>query len=74
MQHKQGRTPRKEQMIQQGKNLQDMNVIELKARCFDIMVVIENMQRDLQETNQLIARKSRPEPIPVSEPVKEEVK
>ena len=51
-------------MVQQGKNLKDMDLTELKARAYDLIALGENVQRQLQETNQLIAQKSRPEPIP----------
>ena len=50
-------------MIQQGKDLKDLSVIELKARVYDLLSVKENMELQIRETVQLIAQKSRPEPI-----------
>jgi hypothetical protein len=50
-------------MIQQGMDLKDMDITELKARAYDLIALGENVQRQLQETNILIQQKSRPEPI-----------
>jgi len=45
-------------MVQQGKDLKDMDLNELKARAYDLISVGENIQRQLQETNQLIRAKA----------------
>ena len=45
-------------MVQQGKLLKDMDLTELKARAYDLIALGENIQRQLQETNQLIRAKA----------------
>ena len=51
-------------MIQQGKNLKDMTVVELKARVWDLSALRNQLEIEIRETNDFIAQKSRPEPIP----------
>jgi hypothetical protein len=50
-------------MIQQGKDLKDMSVIELKAMGYDLVALLEQTQRNIQVVNQMIQQKGRPEPV-----------
>lgn len=36
-----------------------MNIIELKAKCYDILAQLEYLQKQLQETNQLISEEMK---------------
>jgi hypothetical protein len=45
-------------MLQSGKDLKDMTIVELKALAFDILVGIEQGQKNLQMVNQMIKDKA----------------
>jgi hypothetical protein len=45
-------------MLQSGKDLKDITVVELKALAYDILVGIEQGQKNLQMVNQMIKDKA----------------
>lgn len=47
------------------KPVQEMNVTELKARGYDLMANIQYLERELTQTNQLIAQKAAMEQVPL---------
>lgn len=60
-------------MVQQGKNLKDMDLVSLKALCYDLLAQREQNAQQIQAVNQVIGEKLK-EPKEETKDVVEEIK
>ena len=56
-------------MVQQGKQLKDYSIIELKSIAYDLLAQREQIGMQIQQVNQAIGEAMKRPPVPVVPPV-----